>query len=139
MKFVNVLLLSLALILLAVVNSSKANESQLEWNQLQDELPKDFGITNPEAVELNRQKRLTCDIDRALCIAHCVLKAAPPIDVGKQLDQIMKSLQESLTEEVPQERSQLSRKKRCCSCGGCWIKGFRNNCCTGEGPYKCNC
>ena len=72
-----------------------------------------------------------------LTIAQPIMRSSN--DVGKQLDHIRQILKDSLNEEVPQERSQLSRKKRACSCGGCWIKGFRNNCCTEQGPYECKC
>lgn len=75
MKSLGILLLSLAFVLLSAVNSLESSEFHKEWNQLQEELPKDFDIVNQEEpVELNRQKRLTCDIDRGFCIAHCVLK-----------------------------------------------------------------
>ena len=75
MKFISIFLITNAFILLSAINSSEANESLKEVNQLQNGLTAaDFGVANGEPVELNRQKRLTCDIDRSFCIAHCIFK-----------------------------------------------------------------
>ena len=75
MKFVSILLIGFTLVLLSTVNISEAYESLKEFNQLQNGLTSaDFGVTNGEPVELNRQKRLTCDINRSFCIAHCLLR-----------------------------------------------------------------
>ena len=71
MKFLASFLLLCVVIMISAVDLSVANESV---NQLTEGLQDLDGALIQEATELNRHKRLTCEIDRSLCLLHCRLK-----------------------------------------------------------------
>ncbi|XP_037826847.1 sapecin-B-like [Lucilia sericata] len=70
MKLLGIFLISFALLLLATINSCRAAET---LNQLDEGLLEGYGVDN-EGLTLNRQKRLTCQINPALCATHCRIK-----------------------------------------------------------------
>ncbi|TMW54254.1 hypothetical protein DOY81_000677 [Sarcophaga bullata] len=71
MKLLTCLLLLFVAVMVSTVDLSVANESA---NQLTEGLQEFDGAAIQEPVELNRHKRLTCEIDTSLCKLHCVLK-----------------------------------------------------------------
>nr|P31529.2 RecName: Full=Sapecin-B; Flags: Precursor [Sarcophaga peregrina]AAB35004.1 sapecin B [Sarcophaga peregrina] len=71
MKFLTSLLLLFVVVMVSAVNLSMAKESA---NQLTERLQELDGAAIQEPAELNRHKRLTCEIDRSLCLLHCRLK-----------------------------------------------------------------
>ncbi|KAI8125821.1 hypothetical protein FF38_09444 [Lucilia cuprina] len=74
MKVAGIFVICLAFLLLAVVKNSEAQEN---LNQLEENFQVVYDDRSGGAQEtkvLNRQKRLTCDIDRSFCVAHCLFR-----------------------------------------------------------------
>ncbi|XP_037826846.1 sapecin-B-like [Lucilia sericata] len=75
MKVAGIFLICLAFLMLTGV---KASEAQENLNQLDEVFPVIYDDRSGDGVQetkvLNRQKRLTCNIDRSFCLAHCLLR-----------------------------------------------------------------
>ncbi|XP_065355481.1 sapecin-B [Calliphora vicina] len=73
MKLVGIFVFSFAFLMLVSVKASEVEESLNQLEHISPGLADVYRDAN-EGTVLNRQKRLTCSIDRSLCTGHCILR-----------------------------------------------------------------